>query len=135
MVTYKIVYDGNKKCTAAHEEGATIRTDAPRDIGGEASAFSPTDLVGAALGACILTTMGMYAERHGLDLSGARAEVSKEMVTTPARRIGKLPVRVTIPAKSVPQEMRETLEKVGKTCPVHKSLHPDIDAPIEFSYE
>src|SRR5579862_2892927 len=117
MVAIDIVYDGNKKCTLHHTEGATIRTDAPKDIGGEASAFSPTDLVAAGLASCIITTMAMFAERHSLDLTGIRAHVVKEMNPSP-RRIGRLPVVVTMPA-SVPADMRETLERVGHTCPVH----------------
>lgn len=134
MVKIDITYDGNKKCTLKHEEGAVIRTDAPKDIGGDASAFSPTDLVAAGLGSCIITTMAMFAERHGIDLAGARVHVTKEMVTEPTRRLGRLATTVTLPA-SVPQEMRETLERVGHQCPVHKSLHPDVDAPIEYVYE
>jgi len=135
MVAVDITYDGNKKCTLRHQEGAVIRTDAPRDIGGDATAFSPTDLVAAALGTCIVTTMAMFAERHGLDLAGARVHVTKEMATDPVRRIGKLATTVTLNAGSVPEEMRATLERVGQTCPVKKSLHPDTEAPIEFVYK
>lgn len=134
MVAIDITYDGNKKCTLTHQEGAVIQTDAPKDIGGDASAFSPTDLVAAGLGSCIITTMAMFAERHGIDLAGARVHVTKEMATDPVRRIGRLATRVTLPA-SIPPEMRETLERVGHQCPVHKSLHPGIEAPIEYAYE
>ena len=65
-----------------------LMTDAPKDIGGNASAFSPTDLVASGLAACILTTMAMWAERHELDLTGATAHVGKEMQSNP-RRIGR----------------------------------------------
>ncbi|MCC6322149.1 MAG: OsmC family protein [Phycisphaerales bacterium] len=137
MLTISVRYSGSKTCELTHGEGARIRTTAPRDIGGEggASAFSPTDLVAAGLASCILTTMAMYAERHGLDLSGASATVEKHMTTPPApRRIARLPVVVTIPASAAPEEMRERLERVGHTCPVHASLHPEVDAPIEYRY-
>ena len=132
MVEIDARYDGDKKCSLTHQEGAALRTDAPRDIGGDASAFSPTDLVAAALAACVLTTIAMYAERQGLDLTGATAHAGKEMSQSP-RRIGRLPLTVTLPA-SVPEEMRASLERVGRGCPVHASLHPDIDAPIEYRY-
>ena len=133
MVEIDVHYDGHKKCTLHHQEGLTLTTDAPKDIGGDASAFSPTDLVAAGLASCILTTIAMYGERHELDLTGITAHVSKEMNTSP-RRIGRLPVTVTLPA-SIPTEMRATLERVGHSCPVHASLHPDIDAPIEYRYD
>lgn len=134
MVEIKVRYSGSKKCDLQHPEGATLRTDAPKDIGGDASAFSPTDLVASGLASCILTTMAMFGERHGIDLTGATATVEKHMSQPPApRRIARLPVVVTLPA-SVPAEMRERLERVGHTCPVHASLHPEVDAPITYRY-
>jgi putative redox protein len=134
MVEIKVRYSGSKKCDLQHPEGATLRTDAPKDIGGDASAFSPTDLVASGLASCILTTMAMFGERHGIDLTGATATVEKHMSQPPApRRIARLPVVVTLPA-SVPAEMRERLERVGHTCPVHASLHPEVDAPITYIY-
>jgi putative redox protein len=134
MVEIKVRYSGSKKCDLQHPEGATLRTDAPKDIGGDASAFSPTDLVASGLASCILTTMAMFGERHGIDLTGATATVEKHMSQPPApRRIARLPVVVTLPA-SVPAEMRERLERVGHTCPVHASLHPEVDAPITYHY-
>lgn len=134
MVNIAVRYSGSKKCDLTHPEGAKIRTDAPRDIGGDASAFSPTDLVAAGLASCILTTIAMWGERHQIDITGATATVEKHMTTPPApRRIGQLPVRVILPA-SIPAEMRDRLEKVGHSCPVHASLHPDIIAPIIYEY-
>lgn len=133
MVSIETEYTGRKKCVLTHQEGARLTTDAPRDIGGDASAFSPTDLVAAGLAACILTTVAMWAERHDIDLTGITAHVEKEMNPSP-RRIGRLPVVMTVPADKVPVEQRAHLEKIAHACPVHASLHPDIDAPIEFRY-
>ena len=134
MVNIQTTYIGNKKCELRHPEGAVLRTDAPKDIGGEASAFSPTDLVAAGLASCILTTIGMYAERNGFKIDGATATVEKHMTVPPSpRRIGRLPVVVTLPG-SVPVEWREKLERVGHTCPVHASLHAEVEAPIEYRY-
>ena len=134
MLTINVRYSGNKKCECVHPEGATLRTDAPKDIGGDASAFSPTDLVACGLASCILTTMGMVAERLGLALDGATATVEKHMSTPPSpRRIARLPVVVTMPP-NVPAEMRERLERAAHACPVHASLHPEVDAPITFVY-
>lgn len=135
MVNISARYIGNKKCDLKHPDGATLRTDAPKDIGGDATGFSPTDTVAAGLASCILTTMAMYGERHGIDLTGATATVEKHMTQPPSpRRIARLPVVVTIPAAKVPVEMRERLEAIGYKCPVHASLHPEVDAPIEYRY-
>lgn len=135
MLTIHVRYSGHKKCDLTHPEGAVLRTDAPKDIGGDASAFSPTDLVASGLASCILTTIAMWGERNGLDLTGASASVEKHMSVPPAaRRIARLPVVVNIPAGAVPTDMRERMEKVGHACPVHASLHPEVDAPIEYRY-
>jgi uncharacterized OsmC-like protein len=134
MVTIKVRCVAPTKCELTHQEGPTLKTDAPKDIGGDASAFSPTDLVAAALASCILTTMAMFAQRHQLDLTGASASVEKHMTTPPApRRIARLPVIVTLP-KSVPMEMRERIEAAGNKCPVKASLHPDVEVGIEYRY-
>lgn len=135
MVTIDVAYPGGKKCDLVHAEGMRLRTDAPRDIGGDASAFSPTDLVAAGLASCILTTIAMWGERHQLDLSGMSARVEKHMSAPPApRRIARLPVVVRVPARACPPEMRERLEAIGHKCPVHASLHPECDAPITYQY-
>ncbi len=134
MVTMSAAYDGNLRCTLTHEpSGSTLRTDAPKDNMGEGALFSPTDLVGAALASCVLTTMAIVARRDGVELDGARAEVSKEMTSVPTRRIGALPVRVTLPAR-LPADYRAKLENVARACPVHKSLHPDVKIELLFVY-
>ena len=133
MVEIEARYDGSKKCSLVHQEGATLGTDAPKDIGGEASAFSPTDLVAGALASCVLTTVAMYAEKHGLNLDGMTAKIGKAMTASP-RRIGHLPLTVHLPA-SVADDVRPHIERIAYACPVHASLHPDIDAPITLIYD
>lgn len=138
MLTIHTRYLGSKKCELVHPDaqgaGKTMRTDAPKDIGGDASSFSPTDLVASGLASCILTTIAMWGERNGVDITGATATVEKHMSAPPApRRIARLPVVVTL-SKTVPVEMRERLERIGHACPVHASLHPEVDSPITYHY-
>lgn len=134
MVKMSIHYTGQLHCNLTHEpSGSTLETDAPKDNHGKGEKFSPTDLVGAALGSCILTTMAMVAERNGIDFRGAHAEVEKEMILNP-RRIGTLRVRLHL-SKATPLEQRNKLENAALQCPVHKSLHPETQIPIEFYYE
>jgi len=135
MVNMSAAYQGRLRCRLTHgPSGSEIETDAPKDNMGEGSRFSPTDLVGEALASCVLTTMAIVAQRDGVSLDGARAEVSKEMVSSSTRRIGALPVKVTLPAK-IPADYRVKLENAARTCPVHKSLHPDVKAEITFAYD
>lgn len=130
------VYEGKLRCTAKHgPSGASLATDAPTDNGGQGAAFSSTDLMATALGTCVLTTMGLVAERHNLDLRGMTVRVLKEMTTRPTRRIASLKTEISVPASAVPREQdRSRLEAAAAKCPVHASLHPDVHAPLIFNY-
>ncbi len=132
MVDIDVVYTGDLHCEATHRpSGSRIQTDAPKDNEGKGEAFSPTDLVGAALGTCMVTIMGIYAKRHALDISGTKVHVVKEMAAQPIRRIAELKVKIQVP-RSFEERFKKGLEQAARTCPVHASLHPDVKAPIEF---
>lgn len=135
-VEIHVSYSGELHCQAMHgPSGATLQTDAPLDNGGRGASFSPTDLVATALGTCVLTILGLIAERHGLDLRGTTVHVTKEMVTQPIRRIGSLRTVVTIPKGAVEDPaMRQRMEAGARQCPVHQSLSHEIEAPIDFVY-
>lgn len=134
MVTMAMKYTGQLHCEAVHTESATqLTTDAPKDNMGLGASFSPTDLVATALGTCILTTMGIVANKRKIDIDGATARVEKHMVKEPVRRIGALVTEIVMPT-GIAVEHRETLEKAAHSCPVHHSLHPEIDAPIRFTW-
>lgn len=129
MVTITARYEGDLCCTAVHgPSSAQLSTDAPKDNEGLGRYFSPTDLVATALATCILTTMGIVARRHGIVLKDARAKVEKHMQSSP-RRIARLPVELHVPG-TFTDDQKKLLEATAHACPVHKSLHPDIDAPI-----
>lgn len=129
-----VYYEGNLATKCVHEEsGKVILTEAPKDNQGKGGQFSPTDLVGAALGSCLLTIMGMHAERLKVDLTGARVMLSKEMVSFPKRRIGKLKLHFFCPGNFAP-EVIEVLEKAAKECPVHHSLHPELIQEFVFTW-
>jgi len=132
MVTLSSTYEGGLRCRAVHgPSGTTLITDAPVDNHGKGESFSPTDLVATALGACMMTIMGIAAERHGLNLVGMKAETVKEMSKDMPRRIASLRTRLTIPLPA-DHPQRALLEQAAHTCPVHKSLSSEIDAAIEF---
>ena len=127
-------YIGNLNMELTHgPSGAVLKTAAPVDNQGDGSSFSPTDLVAAALGSCMVTTMAIVAERLGIDFTAASFHVEKHMVSDP-RRIGRLPVRIKLPASLTPDQ-RTKLERAAHTCPVHRSLIPEIEKDVEFVYE
>jgi putative redox protein len=134
MVKIEIDYQGQLLTEVTHgPSGAQFTTDAPLDNGGKASSFSPTDLVGAAIGSCIATIMGIFARSHSIPLEGTKIEVVKTMIQQPMRRIGELKVDIYLPvAADHPQ--RVGLEKAALTCPVRQSLHPDVRIPVTFHW-
>ena len=131
-VRMAVTYQGDLHCEGLHEpSGTRIETDAPKDNEGRGERFSPTDLVGAALGSCMLTVMGIVARRHAGEMTGARAQVEKDMVASPVRRISRLGLQITMPA-GIPDSARVVLERAAHTCPVHQSLHPDVKIDLTF---
>jgi putative redox protein len=134
MVTIQMEYQGDLHCKAIHgPSGTELTTDAPKDNQGRGESFSPTDLVATALGTCMLSVMGIMARTLDLDITGTTATVEKEMTATPPRRIASLAVKIHVPHPLSP-ENKEKLERAAHTCPVHKSLHPDVQTPIEFTW-
>ena len=132
MVRIQTEYQGDLHCASAHTPSKTeLATDAPVDNQGRGESFSPTDLVATSLGTCILTTMGIVAKTLNFDLTGASATVDKEMTSAPPRKISRLTVAIRIP-RTTSAENHQRLETAAQTCPVKKSLHPDIETPIEF---
>ncbi|HEY4276113.1 MAG TPA: OsmC family protein [Rhizomicrobium sp.] len=134
MVTINIRYEGEFRCRAIHEpSGGELVTDNPAGGTGKGQSFSPTDLVAAALGTCIITTMAIKAKSIGIDLAGATAQVDKEMAIAP-RRIGRLMTTVRV-ACPISDRHKKVLEATAFSCLVHKSLSHEIEMPIEFRWE
>ena len=135
-VEINIAYEGGLHCNAIHGPSRqTLTTDAPVDNGGKGAAFSPTDLVATAMGTCMLTVMGLVAQRNNLNIDGLRVQVLKEMTADPVRRIGSLKTRLVFPrGKQLSVTDRAKLEAAAKVCPVKQSLHPEVKTPVEFVY-
>lgn len=120
-------------CNLVHgPSGSRLETVPPKDNGGTGMSFSPTDLVGAALAACALSTMALAAQREGLAWGDARASVEKRMTGAP-RRIGELVLVFDMPREVRPAE-RGRLEEAARGCPVARSLSADVKVPMEFRY-
>ena len=126
-------YLGDLKTELRHgPSGAVLTTAAPVDNQGDGSSFSPTDLAAASLGACMLTLLGIVAQRDGIDLDGLTFRLEKHMESNP-RRIGAVPVTIQMPP-GLSADQRRKLENAALTCPVHKSLAEGVDKPVEFVY-
>jgi uncharacterized OsmC-like protein len=134
MVEISIDYEGGLHCNALHHpSGNRIATDAPVDNNGRGEAFSPTDLVATALGACMATVIGIVAGRKNLDLAGLKVRVRKHMSDDLPRRIARLEVDMLMPLPGDHPD-RKVLEAAAKGCPVHHSIHPDIEVTLNWEW-
>lgn len=134
MKTSKIVYLGNLRTEAVHlKSGNKIITDAPPDNNGKGEAFSPTDLLATSLGSCMLTIMGIVADRHAINIDGTSVEITKIMEANP-RRVSEIIVEFTMPKNDYSDKEKSLLENAAHTCPVAKSLSSELKQTVKFNY-
>ena len=133
-MTSTVQYNGNLRTTCLHiQSNNEIITDAPTDNNGKGEAFSPTDLVATALASCMLTIMGIKANQLSINLEGTTASIEKIMAANP-RRINKIKVVIDFTKNDWPDKTRNLLQKSALTCPVAKSIHPDIEQDVQFNF-
>ena len=132
-MTAKVIYQGDLRTEAIHlRSGTAIETDAPMDNKGKGERFSPTDLLATALATCILTTMGISANTHNININGTECEVEKIMAADP-RRVSEVKIALHFPKdRSYNEKERRLMELAAHTCPVALSLHPDLKQSISF---
>lgn len=131
-VSISVDYEGGLRCRTTHGPSQNqFITDAPVDNHGKGESFSPTDLVATALATCMATVIGIKAQQKGYDLVGMKVSVEKHMSEDSPRRIARLPIIIEIPLPADHPDCK-LLEATALGCPVHHSVHPDIDKPVTF---
>ncbi len=134
MATVTTLYSGSLRTEATHEQsGTVIITDAPLDNHGRGEAFSPTDLLAASLGSCMITLIGISAKNHGFNIDGTKASITKFMAANP-RRVSAIEVILDFPQVIYEAKIKNIIEKAALTCPVAVSLHPDIEQRVIFNF-
>jgi putative redox protein len=134
MATYKTNYIGGLRAESTHlQSGTTILTDAPTDNMGKGEAFSPTDLVATALGTCIITTIAIFGLRENIDFAGSTITGSKIMTSEGPRKIARIELEISLKTNAeLSHEQIEKYERIAHTCPVAKSLHPDLEQVVKI---
>lgn len=134
MITSKVHYQGELRATCTHvRSNQSIITDAPVDNHGKGEAFSPTDLLATSLATCALTTVAIHGKAKNINIDGATAEIVKHMASDP-RRVSQIDVVLQMPHKNFSDEEKAWIKKIVETCPVAKSLHPDLVQAIEIKW-
>lgn len=135
-MTSIVVYNGGLRTTCTHlKSSSSFETDAPTDNNGKGERFSPTDLLATSLGTCMVTVMGIKARAMGFDLDELKVEVLKTMKSDP-RRVGGIELTFHIPGslKDIDEKTKAILKHTGDTCPVMKSIHPDIEVKVDWGH-
>ncbi|NQW99571.1 OsmC family protein [bacterium] len=134
MVEITLTYEGQLHCSAIHvPSGNSLVTDAPLDNNGLGQAFSPTDLLATALGSCMATVIGILAKRKELAVEGMAVTVRKFMSDDLPRRVKRLELDLRIPLPGSHPD-RKLLESAANGCPVHHSIHPDIEVVMNWTW-
>ncbi|HWD88969.1 MAG TPA: OsmC family protein [Mucilaginibacter sp.] len=135
MATIETTYLGDLRTENIHvQSGSKLITDAPTDNQGKGESFSPTDLLGVALGTCMLTTIGIKTRNEGINIVGAKCSVTKIMTSSPPRKVAELQIKLKFPHQYTEQQQK-LLEDICLTCPVYLSLHSDMAKTVDFGWE
>ena len=131
---YTLAYQGQLRTAMKHlQSNSEVITDAPVDNHGKGEAFSPTDLVSAALASCVMTIMAIKAGDMGHKTIEMEAKVWKTMASNP-RRIARIQVELDLNIPGLSDQQKLILERTTKACPVARSLHPDTTKEVVFNW-
>ena len=120
------------RCEITHQlSGETILTDLPSVYGGEARSFSSTDLVAAAVGSCIMSSMEPVIDRENLNAKQFEIEVEKRVSQSP-RMISDLIIKINCP-RVLSEKSLNKIKRAAETCPVKRSLSNDINISLNFN--
>lgn len=133
MSQFKLVYESNLRSRLYSETGKETVVDGTLEDGGKGEYLSPTDLFAASLASCMMTVMAIVANRKKIELRGTTIEIQKDMASVPVRRVGKITVVVHM-VNGLSSEQRKLLESSASACPVHKSIHPELETSVRFLY-
>ncbi|HQW22187.1 MAG TPA: OsmC family protein [Bacteroidia bacterium] len=134
METIRTIYLGDLRTEAEHvKSGEKIITDAPVDNQGKGEAFSPTDLMSASLGSCMMTLMGIAARTHEIPFENIGCKITKIMAANP-RRVQEIVVEFDMGSTKYSDKEKRILSNAAKTCPVALSLHPDLLQTVSFNF-
>ncbi|MFO8000988.1 MAG: OsmC family protein [Marinilabilia sp.] len=132
--TIKCRYLGDLRVENTHvQSGTHLITDAPVDNRGKGQSFSPTDLLAASLGSCIMTIMGIKAMDKGIDIEGTEVNVTKIMAEDP-RRVAEVVVEFFFPDKGYTDGEKELLESLAGVSPVPLSLSSELKQTVRFHW-
>jgi putative redox protein len=105
-------------------QGASFYSDEPASSGGMATGPSPFDLLGAALGACTVMTVKLYAQRKSINVSHVQVIVTHQRDPVSQRDVFER--SIFIGGAITDEEMKHLLSAADR-CPVSRTLSAGAD--------
>jgi uncharacterized OsmC-like protein len=135
-MTSTVIYKGDLRTELTHlQSGTVIENDAPTDNKGKGERFSPTDMLATSLGSCMITTMAIRAADMELNFDGTKIEILKIMSSDAPRRVAGIKADLFFTENfTATDEQKEQLVRIARSCPVEKSLHPDVKLDVTFHW-
>jgi uncharacterized OsmC-like protein len=113
--------------------GHELVFDQPGGVpGGEDRGPSPLDVMSVSVAACAHYYAAAYLHGRGLSPDGLAVEVTAEKERSPVSRIGRLAMKVRLPAGLTERHVAG-IERAIKSCPAYGTLlsPPAVDISIE----
>ena len=114
-----IAFMGGKKVNAIWE-GITIETDAPKSMGGDGSAPSPTALLLASIGTCAGFYIQFFCQKHDIAIDGVQLKVRSEN-DQKTGLIGKIGLDICV-GRDFPEKYINAIKTVAESCVVKKNI-------------
>lgn len=120
--------------TELYARGYTLLADEPREYGGTGRGPTPYDLLLAGLGACTTMTLQMYARHKKLPLEKAVVRLTHEKIhaqdcdqcETNNGKIDRIEREIEL-IGDLNEGQRARLLDIAERCPVHKTMHSEVD--------
>lgn len=134
MEEIKVVYNGNLQTEATcGASPIVLRTDNSADSRAAGATYTPVDMFVTSLGACMLSIMGMTAQRRGVSIDGATVAMTYASDEA-THRVTSITATFRFPGVGLSEADRKVLRAAAKACPVGASLSADIEKNLVFEF-
>lgn len=129
------MYLGDRKTEATHtQSGSSFLTDQSTDTEDYGESFSPTDLISTAVLTSMFTRIGSTASTHDLLPGNISGEIHTTIKENPVR-VSALDMEIRMQGHYLDDAGKKLLEAAALSCPASRSIHPDIQLVVKFTYE